>query len=317
MRKIDVHQHIWTAPLLEALERRRELPFVRRQGDLTVLFLAGERPYVIETATETAASRARLLAADGVERALVCLSSPLGIESLAREQATELICAYHDGALALGEPFGVWGAIPLEHPHPADVDHAIDRGCVGIALPAGALANVNTLASLYLVLARLEMIGAPLLVHPGPGVGWHAAEPSGGSLNDPLWWPALTRYVAQMQGAWLAFRAGGRPEHPRLRVIFSMLAGLAPLQLERLHARGGPPGDARDPRIFYDTSSYGPAAIGAVAAVVGESQLVYGSDRPVADPPELAEGSGLDLGVLDEAAERALRASPDELAAVV
>ena len=42
-----------------------------------------------------------------------------------------------------------------------------------------------------------------------------------------------------MQAAWHAFAVWGRPAHPRLRVCFAMLAGLAPLHRERLVARGG------------------------------------------------------------------------------
>ena len=63
-----------------------------------------------------------------------------------------------------------------------------------------------------------------------------------------------------------------------------MLGGGAPLLTERLNARGGPAIDLLDPNTFYETSSYGPAAIGMMAARVGELQLVYGSDRPVIDP---------------------------------
>ena len=44
MIRIDVHQHIWTEPLVRALSERDELPFVRREHGLTVLFLASERP---------------------------------------------------------------------------------------------------------------------------------------------------------------------------------------------------------------------------------------------------------------------------------
>ena len=80
--KIDIHQHFWTGPLVEALAERDELPFVRREQGLTVLFLAGERPYVIEREEEDASRRAELVRGDGLDRALVCLSSPLGIESL-------------------------------------------------------------------------------------------------------------------------------------------------------------------------------------------------------------------------------------------
>jgi hypothetical protein len=104
------------------------------------------------------------------------------------------------------------------------------------------------------------------------------------SLNEPLWWTALTDYVAQMQAAWVTFAALGRAEHPDLVVLFAMLAGGAPLLSERLAARGGPPIDVRDPLVFYDTSSYGPVAVEATARTVGAGQLVYGSDRPVAEP---------------------------------
>ena len=186
MTKTDVHQHLWSEPLLRALAAREEMPFVRADDGLHVLFLAGERPYAIDTSAETAARRAALLRLDELDEALVCLSSPLGIESLARDHATPLIDAYHEGALALGEPFGVWGAIALDHADPADVDDILDRGCVGLALPAGALAGVDAIARLQPLLARLESRGAPLFVHPGgstpPGTGARprCTIPSGG-----------------------------------------------------------------------------------------------------------------------------------------
>jgi hypothetical protein len=300
--RIDTHQHIWTGPLLEALAARAELPFVRHDG-LTVLFLAGEQPYVIDVEAESFSARAALVALDGLDRALVCPSSPLGLEVLPRRQALELIGAYHDGALALGEPFAVWGAIPLDCPRADDVEDAVERGCVGISLPAGALAGADALGRLGPVLGRVEALGATLFVHPGPGSPLLAGEVS---LNDPLWWPALTRYVAQMQAAWFCLVGAGRRAHPQLRVVFSMLAGLAPLHAERLAARGGPAvGAGPDPLLFYDTSSYGPRAIGWLADVVGPGQLLHGSDRPVVDPDPAAVRD-VDWDLVADASERAL-----------
>lgn len=301
--RIDVHQHLWTEPLVRALAQREELPFVRHEQGLTVLYLAGERPYVIDVEAESLARRASLVAGDGLDRALLCLSSPLGIESLPREQARELVDAYHDGALALGEPFGVWGALALDGADADDVDAVLDRGCLGLSLPAGALANVDDLAGLASVLARLESRGAPLLVHPGPRSTPLAGE---ASLGDPLWWPALTRYVAELQAAWLAFVSVGRRSHPQLRVIFTMLAGLAPLHAERLVARGGPSGSPLDPQTFYDISSYGPIAVRQMAEVAGPGQLLYGSDRPVLEPEDVGISAALDWGVLADGAARAL-----------
>lgn len=307
LMKIDVHQHLWTEPLVQALTGRSELPFVRRESGLTVLYLAGERPYVIDLTSEAPAHRAALVGLDGLDRALVCLSSPLGIEWLPRPQALALIDAYHEGALALDGPFGVWGAIALDRADPDDVDRALARGCVGLSLPAGALASVDAIASLSALLARLESSGAPLLVHPGPRL--RASAPRAGaetSLGDPLWWPALTGYVACMQAAWLAFLVAGRPRHPHLRVVFSMLAGLAPLHVERLGARGGPCPVVPDPLVFYETSSYGPAAVRVVEELVGSQQLLYGSDRPVVEPGELGMPDALDWEPIEECTRRAL-----------
>jgi 6-methylsalicylate decarboxylase len=308
MIKIDIHQHLWTEPLVQALTERRELPFVRHERGLTVLFLAGERPYVIDLSNEAPTCRAALVELDGLDRALLCLSSPLGIESLPREQSLALIDAYHDGVLSLDGPFGVWGAIALDRPDPDDVDRVIGRGCVGLSLPAGALDSVDAFSRLRSVLARLELLGAPLLVHPGPGPDEPQATGEA-SLGDPLWWPALTRYIADMQAAWLAFLTAGRTQHPELRVVFSMLAGLAPLHAERLASRGGPAPYVPDPLVFYDTSSYGPSAVRTLAELVGAQQLLYGSDRPVVEPGELGMPHRLDWDPIADGTRRALGAT--------
>jgi hypothetical protein len=286
--KIDVHQHLWTEPLVEALSVREDLPFVRFEHGLTVLYAAGERPYVIGADAEDAGRRAAQADGDGIDQALLALSSPLGIEALPREQAEPLIDSYLEGALGVGEPFGVWGALALDGADPDDVDAMLDRGCAGLSLPAAALGGVESLAGLAPILERLESRGLPLFVHPGPAPGSHAPEVT---LADPLWWPALTGYVGQMHAAWLAFSALGRREHPGLTVIFAMLAGLAPLHSERLRARGGPVGRP-DELTYFETSSYGPRAVAAMEAAVGHRQLVYGSDRPIADPV----AGGLDAG---------------------
>jgi predicted TIM-barrel fold metal-dependent hydrolase len=89
-----------------------------------------------------------------------------------------------------------------------------------------------------------------------------------------------------MQAAWLSLQTV-RHAYPRLQVVFAMLAGCAPLLTERLIARGGPSLNGSDRlTCYYDTSSYGPAAIQAMARLVGLDRLLYGSDRPVVDPAD-------------------------------
>jgi 6-methylsalicylate decarboxylase len=277
---VDLHQHVWTAPLLDALAARECLPFVRRGAGLTVLHGGGELPYVIDATAESAQRRAQLRS-DGIDLAVVALSSPIGIEALRHDVAAELISAHLDGVLALGEGFGPWGPIAIQSPDPADVDDVLGRGCVGVSLPACALARREALDALGAVLERVQFHGAPLFVHPGGVASRDARE---APLNEPLWWRALTDYVSQMQAAWLTFATHGRRDLPRLRVVWAMLAGGAPMLSERLATRGGPSIDLGDPLMFYDTSSYGPKFVGAMADWVGADQLVYGSDRPVVEP---------------------------------
>jgi hypothetical protein len=297
---LDLHQHVWTAPLLDALAKRQHLPFVRRSDGLTVLHCGGELPYVIDTAAESAERRTQLLEADGLEAAMVALSSPIGIEALPHDDAAEIISAHLDGVQALGEQFVAWGPIPVDGPDPTDVDDVLRRGCAGISVPACALAGRDALDALGPVLERVQSHRVPLFVHPGGVTGPQTRE---APLTDPLWWRALTDYVSQMQAAWLTFAAHGRRELPELPVVFAMLAGGAPLQSERLATRGGPTIGVREPLTFYDTSSYGPGLVDAMAGWVGPAQLVYGSDRPVVEPTP----TGRDRALMENAA-RLMRA---------
>jgi 6-methylsalicylate decarboxylase len=274
----DVHQHLWTEDLLEALAARSEAPRVRRAEGAWVLDLASEPSSPLPP--DDVHERAAEARAAGLGLVCVSLSAVLGIEGLPRDQAEHLIDAHERGVRGAGEPFRHWAAIPLaDGGDPGDVDAALDRGAIGLCLPAGALADSASVERCGPLLERLERRATPLFVHPGPSPWEPAAAPESG----PSWWPALAGYVPAMHRAWHAWIAAGRREHPRLQVVFALLAGLAPLHAPRLAARGGPADAVRDPRLFYDTSSYGAGTpLAAMRAQVGAAQLVYGSDRPVA-----------------------------------
>jgi hypothetical protein len=274
--RVDVHQHLWPEPFVAALARRTDAPALRRSGGEWLLRLAGEPEAPLDLAPQAPAARRATLAADGVDRALICLSSPLGIETLPRAEAEPLLDAWHEGVFALGEPFGVWGAPALDGPRAGEVEALLARGAAGVSLPAGVLASEAGVAHVRPVLDALEARDRPLLVHPGPAPAGAPAVP---------WWAAAVSYVAELHAAWHGFAAWARPALPRLRVVFVALAGGAPLHLERVAARGGPALAALDPGTFYDVSSYGPRAIEAVGGVIGIDQLVHGSDRPVLDAP--------------------------------
>ena len=271
MTNVDVHQHLWTPSLVTALRARREPPFL----DGWTLFLDGEPPFEIPPADHDIARRADLAAADGLGRVLVSLSAPIGVEWLPAAEARPLLDAYHDGAASLPEPFGAWAAACVRDIDAEATAKDLDRGFVGLQLPANSLADAAGYARCAPLLDLLEERDLPLFVHPGPAPG---------SSTDPAWWPAMVPYVQQMHAGWHAFRAFGRPRHPRLRVCFALLAGLAPLHGERFTARSGHQ-QPTDPGTFVETSSYGPTAVAAIVRALGVDAVVQGSDRPYAEPP--------------------------------
>jgi 6-methylsalicylate decarboxylase len=283
---IDVHQHLWGPAFLDALRRRTAAPRL----DGWTLHLAGEAPYDIDPADHDPERRAATAAADGFELVLTSLSAPLGVEWLPPDQAAPLLDAYHADARALPEPFRAWAAAGLAEIDAARLGRLLDEGFAGLQVPATALLDAAGYDRCAPLLTLLEERGLPLFVHPGPAP----------AADGPAWWPALVPYVSQMHAAWYAFRAFGRPRHPRLRVCFALLAGLAPLHGERLAARGGGRGQV-DPDAYVETSSYGPRAVDAAIRAIGIDTIVCGSDRPYARAPA-------DFG-LGDAAEHAIRAA--------
>jgi predicted TIM-barrel fold metal-dependent hydrolase len=272
---------VWTPELIDALASRSSLPLVDVDHGRIMLHARGEKPYMIDMEGNADRARQDLNRRDGVDRVVVALSSPIGIESLPRHEATGLIDAHLRGVEALSDEFVAWGPVALDELDPGDVDAVLERGCVGICLPATALAGPRRLQALGSALERVARAGVPLFIHPGQRLGPGGPE---APLDEPVWWQPLTSYVAQMHAAWLTFAAAGRRDHPDLIVVFSMLAGCAPLQAERFAQRGGGELPLDDPLIFYDTSGYGSRAVETMARLVGPWQLVYGSDRPVAEP---------------------------------
>ena len=311
-RAIDVHQHLWPEALIAVLRARRRPPRLRGW----TLELEGEPDYEIDPAWHDVPSRTAQALEDGLDLALVSLSSPLGIESLAPDEAGELLAAYHDGVLGLPAPFGGWAAAGLVEIDPPALARGLAAGLVGLQLPATALLDGAGYERMGPLLEVLERTGKPLLIHPGPsdrgglvargpsdrgGAVARAPRDRGGpvSLGTPAWWPAVVSYVQQMHAAWFAFRAHGRPRHPGLRVCFALLAGLAPLHGERFAARAGERNPV-DEGVFLDVSSYGTRAVDATIRALGIDGLVNGSDRPYSEPVSLELGG---------AALRALRSA--------
>jgi 6-methylsalicylate decarboxylase len=265
----DCHQHLLPAPLVDALRARSGPPrVVGRSLELR------EGSFPFEERDNDLGERIAALDRDGTDVAVISLAPTLEVE-----EHPELQDAYHEGirdvvAAAAGRLRALASGACLE-------------GFAGACVSAQAL--VGGLGDLPAELARA---GQVLFVHPGP--------PGSPPASAPPWWAAVVDYTAQMQAAYLSWLAGDDARHADLDVVFAVLAGGAPIQLERLRSRGGAAPETA--RVHLDTASYGPRALRLCADALGADRLVFGSDVPVLPaPPTLQALAELGDAVLSSA----------------
>jgi len=250
---IDVHQHLWPEQLVSALARRDRPPRLRG----STLDLAAEGPCEVDLAAHDLGRRLDALDRDGIDVAVVSLQPTIEVDD-----EPELLAAYHEGIVELAS-----AASGRLRPLAAG---ARRDGFAGASLSAAAL--VSEPAEL---LGALEAAGEPLFVHPGPP----ASVPAGA----PAWWPAVVDYTAQMQAAYAWWCTRGAAAHPRLNVVFAILAGGAPFHQERLALRDARSDAGPPPGVHLECASYGPLALELSLAACGPGRLLYGSDTPVGD----------------------------------
>lgn len=175
----------------------------------------------------------------------------------------ELVGAYHAGIREVAAESG--GRLrPLAYGECRD-------GFAGACISAGALVE-----GAEPLLGELEEARQMLFVHPGPPTTLRA--------DAPAWWAAVADYTAQMQAAYLVWLTRGAALHPTLPVVFAVLAGGGPIQLERLRSRGVDVEPKARSNVFLDTASYGRRALELCLASSGAGRLVFGSDAPVLEP---------------------------------
>jgi 6-methylsalicylate decarboxylase len=259
MPSVDVHQHFWPPSFIEALRRRRTPP--RLEGARLELV---EGSYEVDLTAQDGETRMAALDREGIDVAVFSLQPTLGIWALPEPERRELTEIWESGTLEVAASSGGRFAV-LACGHAAP-------GFAGAVLPGALLRDVDALGS---VLDGLHGSGGFLLVHP-----------SGGSATPgaPDWWASIVDYTAEMQAAYLTWLSYAQVRFPAVNVVFAILAGGGPFQLERLASRGVDVRSGLHHNVFFDTASYGRRAIELCIETFGVHQLVYGSDMPVIDP---------------------------------
>ena len=261
MTSTDIHQHLWPPSFFSALSARSQPPRLRGRA----LELAGAPAWELDVESHDLDTRLALMDRLELDRAVVSLQPTLGIDQLPADEALELIETWESGILELADASG-GRIVPLAAGEPA----ARLRRPLRLRCRAARPRRTRTSARR----ARRRAAGF-LFVHPGAAV-----TPPGA----PSWWTAIVDYTAEMQAAYIAWLAAGAARWPELDVVFAILAGGAPIQLERMAARGVDERSAMLPHIWFDTATYGRRALDLAMSTYGVEPMLFGSDMPVVDP---------------------------------
>lgn len=260
MPTYDLHQHLWPASFVSALRERTAPPFLARDELVT-----REGRFQLELTQHDPETRLQELDRSGIDVAVLTLQPSLGLDDASDAERAALEETWVEGVTELVAASS--GRLLAFSPTRARA------GFVGISLGSSSFADFDRSAS---VLDAAAAENTLVFVHPDAG-----HEPD---ATRPDWWEWVVGYPSRMQEAYLAWLGSGRERWPTLRVLFAMLGGGGPFQLERLARVGSDVRSALDPNTFFDVSTHGRRAIELCIETFGVHQLVYGSDTPVVDP---------------------------------
>ena len=181
--------------------------------------MTNEGRFPIDLATHLPDTRIRALDQDGVDVAVLSLQTTLGLELLDAGERDELEELWAEGVREIVASGG--GRFLALAPSRART------GFPGISIGASSLLDLDRAGP---ILDEAAARNCVVFVHP------EVEEPPVGARPD--WWSWALGYTAQMQAAYLAWLGSGRERWPTLRIVFAILAGGAPFQLERLTHRG-------------------------------------------------------------------------------
>ena len=285
MPVVDVHQHLWPEPLIDALSRRKRPPRLSGRS----LELPGAPALEVDLGAHRLEERLALLDRCEIDIAVISLPPTLGAGIVAREEWDELVAVYESGAREL--------AASSERIVPLSAGRSREA-FAGACVAAPELLELDAIAP---TLDELDDRGAFLFVHPGASLALHAA---------PAWWPAVVEQTAQMQAAYATWLDRGFERWPRLQVVFAILAGGGPVQLERLQSQGVAGRDSLPESVYFDTASYGRRALELCLSTLGVGRVLFGSNAPALSPQD-----GLDAirGFGDAVADALCNSNPSRL----
>ncbi|MCY4622375.1 MAG: amidohydrolase family protein [bacterium] len=309
--RIDVHTHFYPSSYLAALERRRDIPRVYRDGAVRRFVIFPEehadprigRP--IEDGWWTVAGKVGFMEENAISQSVISLGNPW-LEPFEGQEAIEVAREVNNELGALeeitdGRLVGL-GALPATGVEDvlaeiAAIDeHPSLRGIVTGPRITHLQLDDPELESVW---DELESRNLPVLLHPQDGIGLDILEGYGHVLPVGVGFPMETTAVVSR----LVF-GGVLFNHPGLKIIVSHGGGTLSALVGRLDAawRSDEIGRTRLPeppsrsiaRLYIDAITYAPGPLHASIAMVGQDRIMFGTDHPFS-----IEDAGAVVGAMD------------------
>lgn len=286
---VDVHAHLVTDEYVDAVRSVGGTAFDAPDG-------------MPAWPTWSAQDHLALMDAHGIASAVLSVSSPgvhLGDDAAARELAASTDDAAAQACADHPDRFSFFTALPLPDVEGAlaQLRRGIDElGAVGAAVESSAAGAYLGDPAFEPVWDALDERGAVLFVHPTSPPGWERT-----ALGRPR--PMLEFLVDTTRTVADLLRARTLVRHPRVKVVVPHCGAFLPVEADRLQlflsGAFAPPGSPvpDDPPdvvaelslLWFDLAGTPvPRSAPALAALVGTSQVLYGSDFCFTPPAGVA-----------------------------
>ena len=291
MPVIDVHTHMFTPKWLELLKAEGGEYNLKTRPDGQQEIFRGDTPVVIPQRGHFDYDlRVKHMDAAGIDISIVSLTCPnvyWGHEDVSCRAAVESNDTMAQAQARWPDRIRWFTSLPWEYPQRAieELERTCARGASGVMVLANVAGRSLTDPLFAPVWAEIDKRQLPVLVHP--------TDPPGAQLMDMTQFD-LSWSVGFMFDTTLAFTRmifdGFFDRYPNLKMIASHGGGTLPYLVGRFEK-----GDEveipqrrkmqRKPtdylrHIYYDCITYNPGALQYLVSVVGERQVMFGTDWP-------------------------------------
>lgn len=289
---VDIHTHYLPRTLVQALERRTELPRISGPSDARVIEYGEGNVHPVLPAMSDLDLRRADMERDGIGTAVLAVNVP-GLDWFPEDEGADVaravndeladVVAHGDGRLA------ALAALPMQAPDAAaaELERAVSSGFKGATVysnVAGHGLDEPRFRDVFATAARLDV---PLLMHPTYPL-------SAGILDAYALIPTLGFLVDTTTAALRLVLDGLYARHPDFKLVIAHAGSLLPQLAGRIDyeasrdpngygALDGPPGEHLR-RLYTDCVCVWPPALRSTVDLLGPERVMFGSDYPFWDP---------------------------------